>query len=59
MSSRRSARLSAVSLIEQKDHTQSNGASPSKTANGSKKRKAVPQEKAEPLTNGNDAGKYS
>jgi hypothetical protein len=57
MSSRRSARLSATSLIEQKDQIPSNGASPSKVANGTKKRKAVPQEKAKPLTNGNDAGK--
>jgi hypothetical protein len=57
MSSRRSARLSATSLIEQRDKIPSNGASPSNVANGSKKRKAVPQEKAEPLTNGNDAGK--
>jgi hypothetical protein len=57
MSSRRSARLSATSLIEQKDQIPSNGASPSNVANGSKKRKAIPQEKAEPLTNGNDAGK--
>jgi hypothetical protein len=57
MSSRRSTRLSAASLIEQKDQIPSNGASPSKVANGSKKRKAAPQEKAAPLTNGNDAGK--
>jgi hypothetical protein len=57
MSSRRSARLSAASLIEQKDQILSNGASTSNVAKGSKKRKAVPQEKAEPLTNGKDAGK--
>jgi hypothetical protein len=57
MSSRRSARLSAASFIEQKDQILSNSASPSSVANGSKKRKSVPQEKAKPLTNGNDAGK--
>jgi hypothetical protein len=55
MPSRRSARLSAASSIDQKDQKPSNGPSPSKVANGSK-RKAVPQENVEPLTNGNDAG---
>ena len=59
MSSRRSARLSAASSVEQKDQSPSNGTSPSKVANGSTKRKAVSRDHAEPLTNGNDAGKWS